>query len=58
MRVKLGLGELHPVYYDQSGFNYPDYDVEVPDELWYTYKEALSRFTDKLEQLKEFISDD
>lgn len=58
MWLKLDINEIHPVYYESPGFNVPTYEVEIPDELWLSYKKSLGAFLEKLDELTEYLYND
>lgn len=57
MRVQLSTDELYPYYEDWHGFGKPDFDLEVPDELFNRYEKAKGDFFTVLYELKEFLGD-
>ncbi len=57
MRVRLEEAELWPYYDDWSGHGKPDYDIEIPDELFTKYEIARNKFFCVLNELQEFLGD-
>jgi hypothetical protein len=57
MRVQLSSEELWPYYDDWHGYGRPDFDVDVPDDLFNRYEKARGEFFTVLEELKEFLRD-
>lgn len=54
MKVQLNKDEWYPFYTDTLGFG--DL-VEVPDELWFAYKKAVSDFTAMHNALKAYLEE-
>lgn len=57
MRVQLSTDELYPYYEDWHGFGTPDFDLDVPDELFHRYAKAKGDFFTVLNELKGFLGD-
>ena len=41
MRVKLSHAELYPYYAEWHGYGTPDFDLDIPDDLYQRYTEII-----------------
>lgn len=63
MLVKLDKCALWP-YYEESyykeyhGHRKPDFEVEIPDDLWGYYVETKKDFFGALQEIKEYLKDE
>ena len=58
MKIKLESEELWPYFEEWCGYGDPEYDVEIPDELWESYSKALGTFREELNKMKTFLKYD
>ena len=58
IKVKLEREELWPYYTTWSGYGKPQFDLEVPEDLWNRYHTALGVFLGTLSEFKIFLKDD
>lgn len=57
MKVQLDKQELWPYYEEWSGFGRPDYDLEIPEDLYTEYKQKKGDFFIVLDKMAEFLND-
>lgn len=57
-KVKIKKEELWPYYDDWSGYGKPDWDIEIPTELWERYQKSMYDFFSVLDELKTVLKDD
>jgi len=57
MKIKLESEELWPYFEEWCGYGNPEYDVEIPDELWESYSKALDTFMKELNKMKTFLNE-
>ena len=58
MLVKLDKCELWPYYEEYHGYMIPDFEVDIPDDLWNYYVETKKDFFGALQEIKEYLKDE
>jgi hypothetical protein len=58
MRVQIERAELWFYYDDWNGYGKPDFDVEIPDDLYNEYEKKRNDFLSILQDLRTYLKDD
>lgn len=58
MRVQLSTDEWYPIYEVWHGFGNPEFDLDIPDELWNEYLTAMGNYLNAKSKLREFLGNE